>query len=740
MYAKASRREQLIAHMGSPGVVADALHLDWIDGTKALALLWIMLVHWTERVFGYGDFANPTNAWPPLAARFAQLQPLTDYGMWNWPLSLLRLVGWMGDGGVQIFIIASGFGLTYSLLQRRRTVSWLDFVWRRLERVYPTWWILHLGLLAAGLVVPGSVSPANEAFWFSALGFRATPDIFYAFCPAWWFIGLILQLYAVYPFLYAALTRLGAVRFAWLVIGGALLIRGLGLWLFAGPLAEWNYLDCWSRGAVFLSRLPEFAAGMILASAYVAAPGQIDALLRAPATLAAAAAVMAVGFGLSFFLLGNTLSPLMFGAGAIVLLGSCVARPLMATPLVRRCLAFLSRHSLSLFLTHQLVFTALIAERMPIGPALWLRTGLALVVAPVVALALETTVRIAALIITTAGQRWGRRGAWLRFGLTAACVYAVLLTGEVMSRRIAPEEVNGWGERASLVADPHFGWTLRPSQHTRLRWQTYDYQVDANSLGFPGPVYAEEKRPDVLRVLTTGDAFTSAEGVDTQQAWPRLLEADLARAGRYRSAEVMNFAITGYGPHQYAAVLEAFVPRYKPDVIVLEMFVNDLEDVAITNQKFQQQIGFGHPRSDSVFATLALGNLYALAGQQLRRTLNERLLHRPAPQDAFLAMLPEFAADNDDAARETDAATVAAVARSLGEIKAVASAANSRLIVLLAPAGIQVCTPEQLPYYPRQLDLTDPRRFDLDRPQRLLLAATTAPASRHTIFARSCAA
>lgn len=726
MKAKASRGGTFAAFVTSPGTVVAADHIAWIDGTKALALLWIVLVHWTERVFGYGDFANPTNAWPPLATRFAQLQPLTDYGVWNWPLSLLRVVGWMGDGGVQIFLIASGFGLTYGLLQRRRSFSWIDFVVRRLQRIYPTWGILHLGLLIIGLVLPGSVSPANELFWLSALGFRATPDLFYAFCPAWWFIGLILQLYAVYPILHAALTRLGTVRFAWLVIGGSLLLRGLGLWLFAGPLADWNYLDCWSRGAVFVSRLPEFAAGMILASAYAAAPQRIDAWLRAPRTLAAAAGIMGIGFALSFFLLGNTIAFVLFGGGTFVLLGSCVARPLMAAPIGCRCLSFAAQHSLSLFLTHQLVFEALIPERMPIGPALWMRTGVALVMSLIVAMALEATVRVAGLVIAAARGRWGSRGTWLRFGLSAACVYAVLLTAEVLSRRIAPQEVVGWGERPSLAPDPRFGWTLVPSQHTRLRWQTYDYQVDANSLGFPGPVYPEEKRPGVLRVLTTGDAFTSAEGVDTPQAWPRLLEADLASATPNRAAEVMNFAITGYGPNQYAAVLAAFVPRYKPDVIIVELFVNDLEDVAMTTQKFQHQIGFGHPRPDGVFATLTLGNLYALAGQWVRRMFNERILDRPAPQDTFLAMLPEFAAGNDDAARVADAATVAAVARSLREIKSAADAANSRLIILLAPAGIQVCKAEQLPYYPRLVDLTDPRRFDLDRPQRLLLAATAA--------------
>jgi hypothetical protein len=29
--------------------------------------------------------------------------------------------------------------------------------------------------------------------------------------------------------------------------------------------------------------------------------------------------------------------------------------------------------------------------------------------------------------------------------------------------------------------------------------------------------------------------------------------------------EVQNFGVTGYGPDQYAAVAEAFVPMLKPD-------------------------------------------------------------------------------------------------------------------------------------------------------------------------------
>ncbi len=709
--------------------VPEARRIAWIDGVKALALLWIALVHWTEQVFGFGYFANPNNHWPPLAERLDQLRPLHDHGLWNLPLSLLRLVGWMGDGGVQLFLIASGFGLAYVTLQRRQPMAWGAFVRRRLARVYPTWWVAHLGLLLAGLILPVAITPASDIFWLSALGFRASLSTLYAFCPAWWFIGLILQLYAVYPLLHAALRRWGAGRFAVGIVGSALLVRGIGLWLFAGPFADWQYLDAWSRGAVFVTRLPEFAAGMLLAYAYAAEASRTDAAVRSPAVLAGAAVTAAIGFGLSFFLLGNALAFLLFGAGAFVLAG-VLARPLMASAMTGAVLAWLSRHSLSLFLTHQLAIEALVPAGARIGGGLWMRTAAALATTVIATLALEALVRGLGWLVGAARARarvrWGGRGMALRFGLAALGVYALLLAAEVYSRQIAPQEVAGWGERPSLTPDPRFGWTLIPSQTTRLRWQTYDYRVDANALGFPGPAYPEDKPTGGLRILTTGDAFTSAEGVDTGEAWPRLLEAGLRHAHPNRPVQVMNFAITGYGPNQYAAAVQAFVPRFKPDLVIVEFFVNDLDDVEIQTQQFQKQIGFGRPLPDGLFATLTLGNLYALARRGVRVLVFEHILGRPHSRESFLAMLPEFAAATDAKQRTADAAIETDLQAAIGRIKATTDAAHSRLIALLVPAGIQVCSPEQLPYYPRTADLSDAKRFDLERPQRLLSQATAA--------------
>jgi Predicted acyltransferases len=697
-------------------------HVGWIDGVKALALLWIVLVHWTERVFGAPYFANPNNAWPPLSERVAQLDPLSGFGIWDWPLWILRLVGWIGDGGVQLFLIASGFGLTYGLLSQGRAPRWLSFYRRRFGRIYPMWIVAHLGLLAAALVLPNpNVRPTSVDWWLSLIGFRATTDVLYALCPAWWFVGLILQLYAVYPLLHGILTRLGWVRFAVVVIGASVVLRGVGLWLFAGSLADWNYLDAWSRGAIFVSRLPEFALGMALAAACSESPFSADRWLRSTPAITLAVALALGGFVLSFGLLGNAISPILFGVGAFLLAGALVARPIMSTTVGKLGLMWLARHSLSLFLTHQLAILLLVPDQPVFNRSMLVLTGAAAAATIASALALECAVRVIQRLLSAACSRWGEGTTWLRLATAAAVLYGSLLTAELLTRRIAPEEINGWGERPSLRPDPVFGWTFIPERTTRLRWQTYDYTVEANALGFPGPLYPVERSAGSLRVLTTGDAFTSAEGVNTSEAWPRRLEADLARRFPGRDIQVMNFAVTGYGPNQYAAVLDHFVPRFRPDVIVVSLFVNDLDDALTTTQAFRRSIGFNQPTPDGVLTILLLGNLFQKATIAIRGFLFETVLRRPDPSDSFLAMLPTFRIPEAEGA--SDEARVV-VAEALGRIARIAADNDSRLIALLVPAGIQVCRPEQLPYFPRHVDLSDANRFDLQRPQRILSEIT----------------
>jgi lysophospholipase L1-like esterase len=275
--------------------------------------------------------------------------------------------------------------------------------------------------------------------------------------------------------------------------------------------------------------------------------------------------------------------------------------------------------------------------------------------------------------------------------------------------------VIGWGERASLEPHSIFGWRLKPSGQTRLRWESYDYTVTANELGFPGAVYPAHKQPGTIRILTTGDAFTSAEGVDTNLAWPHLLENNLAAQLPDNQVEVLNFAITGYGPNQYTAVVETFAPVYQPDLIIIGFFVNDYGDVLISNEEFQQSIGFGLPAPNSFHITSRLMHLRHFVDIRLFEPLTHALRGEPDPYGYFLGYFitlernrPEFEVTGRDL-----------VTDRLKKIKTVADQQGAQVVIVMIPAPVQVCESSELAYYPSNVDLTDSTRYDLDLPQRL---------------------
>ena len=691
-----------------------------LDAIKAFALLWICLVHWTERLFGGWYIANPDNSWPPLADRIAQLMPVSGHGIWDIPLSLLLGFGRAGDQGVQLFLIVSGFGLTWGLLQSKHGVAagWSAFYRRRLSRIYPEYWIAHLMVLA-GALATGRALQSDTGFFFSLLGIRITSDLLYGVSPPWWYIGLILQLYAVYPLLWYLLLRLGRVRFLLLTLGVSLAIRTIGLWVFADLAPEWNYLDAWARGAVFVTRLPEFTFGMALAAWAQSSPESWMQRLRTGGMLTLAAIGYVLATALSAFLLGNGIAIFLLGACLFVLLLALFETTLVHRPVPMRLTRWLSDHTYALFLVHYAAIVALIPRGAPLDGRLALRTGVAIFASIVAALLLEfLTARARGLAAAIARQSRARR--W-RLAGAAVTIWLLLIGGELWVRADDPQEVNGWGERPSLEPHPTFGWRLIPNRTTHLRWLGYDYEVTANALGFPGPLYPAERTPGSLRIMTTGDAFTGAEGVDTPKAWPRLLEHALARRLGGRAVEVQNFGVTGYGPNQYAAIAEAFVPMLKPDALVMTMFVNELNDVATSNEAFRHSIGFGRTGADDLYAVLTLGHLATLASRGAAKLVFERVFGRPDPADANFSQLGAFRADGS-----SDLAAKAMLRDRLEQVRRIAEANGVHLLLLLVPANVQVCASADLDVYPRNVNLKDGERFDLERPQRVLAETATA--------------
>ncbi|HJV56990.1 MAG TPA: acyltransferase family protein, partial [Methylomirabilota bacterium] len=187
--------------------------LDWLDGTKGIAILWIVGFHF------FIAYAAGRLPWPLDPGYFAAYEKLlAPASLGGRALCLvaavLAAVVDFGFHGVAVFLVLSGFGLSYSLARSGRpAVAWPGWYRSRLIRLLPMFWVAHLVYLVSPF--QARFDPVDYRFALSVLGDRVVPigTMFYYFNPALWYFGLLLQLYLVYPVLFAALERLGVARF-----------------------------------------------------------------------------------------------------------------------------------------------------------------------------------------------------------------------------------------------------------------------------------------------------------------------------------------------------------------------------------------------------------------------------------------------------------------------------------------------------------------------------------------------
>jgi len=684
--------------------------LPWINAIKGAALLWILCNHFVEATMGCPFIANPFAGWPPFSARIAQLLPLHGHGLWNIPLNLARYVGWLGDQGVGLFIVVSGFGLAWGLLVRRgfQPVNVYDFYSRRALRIYPLWWAAHFFFIAAWVLIGKGLSPFSKETWLSFLGVRCAPGLFYYFSPAWWYIGLLIQLYLVFPLLWLAAVRWSAKKMFIAACLIACASRAIGF-LCAG-----EFVDKWSMGAFCVTRLPEFCFGIALAAWFYSNGPGIERKIKSWRFTVAMIFVYILANGLSLTWAGMVVAPALLGIAGFFLLYNLFVS-IKSGGHTSRSFQWCGRHSYSIFLVHHPIVKYLVNDKVRGAWSLVLAITAVMVMTVIISLLLEKTT---GWVISELKIKQQRKRLLRMIGILLLFVGIALLSLEMIVRTWAPQEVFGWGERPSLVLDPLFGWKLKPSSTTRLKWESYDYEVKANSLGFPGPEYPVLKGPNTFRIMTTGDAFTSAEGVNTDKAWPRILEKELLKSAKKasdKSIEVMNFAITGYGPNEYLAVVRRYVPVYKPDLVMAEFFVNDFDDV-LESASLKKSIGEDLPPADGWNSLFHLTHLKHFIQYRFIEPASAKLINRKAWYEYFLG---NFAAL--EKGRISLQGKIGKITdMRFHSIKNICDENGSRLLLVLVPAPIQVCGRVDLKYYPPNVNILDTGKFDFYQPQRIM--------------------
>lgn len=319
--------------------------LSWLDGMKGIGILWIAFFHF------FGTYTRDAFPSPLHAGYFEAFRemcaPTSHLGEVDCLVrGLLVAVVRIGFHAVAVFLVLSGFGLTYALAKEGDPRDgWLGWYRKRLLRLFPMYWVAHLLYLVSPFVArPESI---DYRFVLSLLGDRIYPiyTIFYYMNPALWFFGLLLQLYLVFPILYRALRRLGPARF--LALCGVLTL-GIRYVLIFVLQAHGAYI----QGAFFGSRLGEFAAGMALGALYRQHPEETQRRLFSPAGLLAGAAIYWLGALSNRSDLSYAATDTLTGVGLFVILAHAATWS-RSLPRFGAVLEHVGVYSYGLYLIHQ---------------------------------------------------------------------------------------------------------------------------------------------------------------------------------------------------------------------------------------------------------------------------------------------------------------------------------------------------------------------------------------------------
>lgn len=348
---------------------------------RGLAIIWITAYHLLGNTQGY-------LSGPEAIAALSQggLQPLVDTG--------LKLLVGSGKVGVNVFLVISGFGLTSSWWKKygSRGVSSLplaEFWQKRVFRILPLFWT---SVALSGLLywLSPDWAPFGQQVWeqghVAVLAAVLTtvstlrnfiPDYYYFLNGAWWYVGLSLQLYLVFPWLIKAGQSWG-----WLRLLTSALLFSLS---YRTAIALSPVEGLWST--IFLACLParlfEFVLGMYLARTLIE-PRQaekpsrsgydwLQRLLEDPLFLPVNLGCLALGLAFRW-----SASPLLqvFDDSliAVGLFCGLVCLSQLKLPSVMESLFKLTgQYSYGIYLTHMNIYLALWPMASQLVPSYWPR-------------------------------------------------------------------------------------------------------------------------------------------------------------------------------------------------------------------------------------------------------------------------------------------------------------------------------------------------------------------------------
>ena len=229
-------------------------------------------------------------------------------------------------------------------------------------------------------------------------------------------------------------------------------------------------------------------------------------------------------------------------------------------------------------------------------------------------------------------------------------------------------------------------------------------------------------------ILIVGNAFTMPEGLHWIKAYPSILEKNLNEYFGPLSVQVINGGVTGYSPTEKLPSLRELAYRYRPDVIIDQFFMTELDWMMQTPDERLQRIGL--MRKDGSLISEYWGSLqFPLHLWYLRESLAEVITHKPSTWRYDKALLQYYRTDSNRIYSEERFQKLNSYYRAVADI---AMNIGAKAFVLNVPGAVEIQESQTLDYFPWTENLKDKSRYDLDRPWHFL--ARVAEASNIPVY------
>ncbi len=309
-----------------------------LDLIRALAIIHVFLFHYYMEWFKGSFMLIPQGIWENLP----RLEIFKDGGIIGFVKNLFSFLFFYGFSAVNVFLVVSGFVLTYSLLKNKAkneqgggagkkesaadfVRKWLTYYYRKFKRI--------LGPLYASVLI-GILFLYSRNWLFPALGadpvfgtldvlkMLFTPFLVFDYALVqkfngdYWFVPLILQMYLLFPLLFYLLRKAGAAKFLLLLFVVCAGYRFYAAYfLDTVPIAvSWPAKNSYYLFSFFLPRIFEFGFGMAMGWLHFTKLDVIGYLGRARFFILGFLAAYA-GYILLMYKWGWGLSDLLMGAG-----------------------------------------------------------------------------------------------------------------------------------------------------------------------------------------------------------------------------------------------------------------------------------------------------------------------------------------------------------------------------------------------------------------------------------------